>query len=208
MLISMVAASSVFFRTTAFHSPPGLPPAAKCQRHSDRPDDARHAAWSLVPTVQPASGAMCVAVVIAGMCIAIDTAAPVGAMIRTSYASPAGAVIVNVLAARPAGTSKRNSFRPGVPGAGCSRPARRRAARSWHRASGRTPHPRTPRCLAVPGLAALVAATTTVTTIASATKTLPTPAIYVPAPPLGPCHCRRDRAPALTPGCCVLRKQR
>jgi hypothetical protein len=53
-----LAPGSVFFLTIAVHVPPGLPPAAKCQRHSVRPDDAWHAARSLVPSVQPIPGAM------------------------------------------------------------------------------------------------------------------------------------------------------
>ena len=94
MLISTLAPGSVCFRTTAVHAPPGLPPAAKCQTHAVRPDDARHAALSRVPSVQPVPGAMR---------IAIPTADREGAVILTSYASPAGAAIVNVLVAGPVG---------------------------------------------------------------------------------------------------------
>lgn len=112
MLIPTLAPGSVSFRTTAVHAPPGLPPAAKCQRHAVRPDDARHAALSPVPSVQPVPGAMR---------IASPTADRAGAVILTSYASPAGAAIVNVLVVEPVGrrsVAPRNNVVLGVAGAG------------------------------------------------------------------------------------------
>jgi hypothetical protein len=121
MLISTLAPGSVSFLTTAVHIPPGLPPAAKCQRHAVSPDDARHAALSLVPSVQLAAGAMLIAIATGGMLIAIATADRAGAVILTSYASPVGAAIVNVLVAGPVGrrsVAPRNNVVLGVAGAG------------------------------------------------------------------------------------------
>jgi hypothetical protein len=111
-VISTLALGLVLFLTSAVHVPPGLPPAAKCQRHSVRPDAARHAALSPAPSVQPVPGAMCIAILMG------DRA---GAVSLTSYASQAGAAIVNVLVAGPAGrrsVAPRNNVVLGAAGFG------------------------------------------------------------------------------------------